>query len=202
MGTGVEDLCISKDSRSIGINDELLARESGRGRGFINFLKHHSSFFLQKEGLGEETVDGCLSSEEAGQGAIKPSLLSVAVKKTSGRSIGSVQGVPKVSLDLVSGEKTSAGADRCLRGAEGGVSCVDTTEGDVQKEGIFIKNGVEETSCVGWRAWKEKRGNLRDTLGRDIGMEEAGCLSVRGLVGRFGYGALGARDIHDWVEES
>jgi hypothetical protein len=202
LGTGVEDLCISKDSRSIGINDELLARESGRGRGFINFLKHHSSFFLQKEGLGEETVDGCLSSEEAGQGATKPSLLSVAVKKTSGRSIGSVQGVPKVSLDLVSGEKTSAGADRCLRGAEGGVSCVDTTEGDVQKEGIFIKNGVEETSCAGCRAWKEKRGNLRVTLGRDMGMEEAGCLSVRGLVGRFGYGALGARDIHDWVEES
>ena len=46
---------------------------------------------------------------------------------------------------------------------------------------------------------EEKRGNLRVTLGRDMGMEAAGCLSVRGLVGRFGYGALGARDIHDWV---
>jgi hypothetical protein len=75
-------------------------------------------------------------------------------------------------------------------------------EGDVQKEGIFIKNGVEETSCTGCRAWKVKRGNLRVTLGRDMGMEEASCLSVRGLVGRFGYGALGARDIQDWVEES
>ena len=61
---------------------------------------------------------------------------------------------------------------------------------------------MEETSCAGCRAWKEKRGNLRVTLGRDMGMEVVGSLSVRGLVGRFGYGALGARDIQDWVEES
>ena len=38
------------------------------------------------------------------------------------------------------------------------------------------------------------------TLGRDIGMKVVGIFSLRGLVERFGYWALGAKDVHAWVE--
>jgi hypothetical protein len=66
----------------------------------------------------------------------------------------------------------------------------------------ILRSKVDATSRAGWKAWKKKKGKLKVTLGRNIGMEAAGCFFVRGLVGRFGYGALGARDIHEWVEDS
>jgi hypothetical protein len=40
------------------------------------------------------------------------------------------------------------------------------------------------------------------TLGQDIGMKEVLVYSECGLVGRFGYWSMAARDIHRWVEDT
>jgi hypothetical protein len=54
---------------------------------------------------------------------------------------------------------------------------------------------------AGLKPWKEKKAKLKLTLGRDLGMKEAGHYSLRGLVGKFGYKAMEAKEIHNWVSE-
>jgi hypothetical protein len=49
---------------------------------------------------------------------------------------------------------------------------------------------------VGLKAWRVKKLKPKVTLGRGIGMKEVGMYSLWGLVGRFGYWAMAARDIH------
>jgi hypothetical protein len=39
-------------------------------------------------------------------------------------------------------------------------------------------------------------------LDRDVGIEEVGKFSLRGLVGRFGYCAMGEKYMRAWVEEN
>jgi len=59
------------------------------------------------------------------------------------------------------------------------------------------KDGLHKTYA---KVWRVKMIKTRVTLGRDVGMQEISMLSTRGLVGRFGYRALGALEIHNWVE--
>jgi hypothetical protein len=52
------------------------------------------------------------------------------------------------------------------------------------------------------KAWRVKNTKVKLTLGRDVGMKEVGLYSQWGLVGKFGYWAMGIREIHRWVEET
>jgi hypothetical protein len=63
-------------------------------------------------------------------------------------------------------------------------------------------SSVEAPLGAGFKAWKVKKIKPSVTLGRDIGMEIVGSYMSRGLVGRFKYGAVVARDIHEWVEST
>jgi hypothetical protein len=46
-----------------------------------------------------------------------------------------------------------------------------------------------------------KKSKLKLTLGRDIGLMEAEKYTCRGLVGRFGYKSMVAKEIHRWVSD-
>jgi hypothetical protein len=61
---------------------------------------------------------------------------------------------------------------------------------------------VEGSVRAGPKAWRVKKLKASLTLDRDIGMNEVEALSARGLVGRFGYRAMAARDINVWVDEN
>jgi hypothetical protein len=130
---GVEALSDLRDTRSIGIIDELFAREAGRGRGFSAKVKFISSFFPQKV-VGEEVVEGCQTIKEVVQGVAKNSLFVGAEKKDLAGSKMRFQGVSNFSLDTVVDEKDLAGSDRRLRGAMGG--------GRYVKEGSYQEGRV------------------------------------------------------------
>jgi hypothetical protein len=80
--------------------------------------------------------------------------------------------------------------------------------GVVEEVGREVSASNEATISIGKegfhnmyaKEWRVKKNKPRVTLGRDVGMQEVGMISARGLVGRFGYRALGAREIHRWVE--
>jgi hypothetical protein len=57
-----------------------------------------------------------------------------------------------------------------------------------------------EKACFRAQRVERKKNKLVVTLGRYLGMEAVGIFSLRGLVGRFGYWALGVKDVHNWVE--
>ena len=69
-------------------------------------------------------------------------------------------------------------------------------------DGVEHRAGKEESNKSNAKALKAKKIRSRVTPGRNIGMKEIRLLVAHGMMGRFSYRALGAREILSWVEDT
>jgi hypothetical protein len=104
--------------------------------------------------------------------------------------------VTKPSCSFLAVEDVGSGKENPMRGAERGFG-KDSIEKETDRT-HYRKGSQQRLHIKLWRARKEK---VKLILSRYIGMSEASEYSLRGLVGRFGYRSMVARDIHRWIAD-
>jgi hypothetical protein len=202
LGTGGDPLSRSMDTRSIGIINELFSWEAERGgvysvsvnNIFVDYLAEGRGGEAEQKGSRGGRFDYCCSKPGGGE---KDVGLVAGKKELSGTGLPwSVEPELGVGRGRVPREAV-VGGDR-EDSAVGGLKIAGCVAGS---PGLHSSRG-EVNFRAGLRRGGLKKLNLLSLLVRDIGMEEVGSYYLRGLVGRFGYGAMAARDIHEWAEDN
>jgi hypothetical protein len=110
----------------------------------------------------------------------------------------------EVKGNFVGSQRDRGSGGRLIQPVNGSGGLVSSDAGETlalgQSGGFCSRERLKPV--VGFRVWKPRKQKQSVTLGRDIGMEVVSIYSLRGLVGKFSYWALGAKDVHAWVEVS